>query len=107
MGNASRRKGANGERELVNLLSDALGTVVTRNLSQTRDGGRDILGIPGYAIEVKRCETTRWGAWLEQAQRQAAEGETPVVAHRANGEPWLFLVAMDKDQFCKYVRENL
>jgi len=50
-----RRKGADGERELARLLREALGAGVFRNLDQPRQGGADLLGIAGWAIEVKRA----------------------------------------------------
>jgi Holliday junction resolvase len=103
----SRRKGANGERELIRLLRDELGDIVSRNLSQTRDGGRDILGLPGYAVEVKRCERIELTAWLRQAREQAAEGEVPVVAWRRNGHPWRIYLEMDLLGFCELVREGI
>ena len=57
----SRGKGKRGELEFVNYLRDELGEGITRNLDQTRDGGRDILGVPGFCIEVKRCERFEFG----------------------------------------------
>jgi Holliday junction resolvase len=109
----SRRKGAAGERELIRLLRDELGDIVSRNLSQTRDGGRDILGLPGYAVEVKRCEIGRIAAWKRQAVAQAADDELAVVAWRQNGRPWVFLVEGDEWTsydllgFCELVREGI
>ncbi|MBA2591163.1 MAG: hypothetical protein H0U97_02440, partial [Gammaproteobacteria bacterium] len=48
----SRRKGKAGEREAALLLQDLLGTAVVRNLTQTRDGGHDLIGIAGWSVEV-------------------------------------------------------
>ena len=41
MGKMQRNKGANAERELLSLLNDGLGLNLTRNLTQTREGGAD------------------------------------------------------------------
>jgi hypothetical protein len=41
-GKSSRDKGARGEREFAELLSNELGQVVKRKLGQARDGGDDI-----------------------------------------------------------------
>ena len=49
-------KGKSAERELAKLLGDHLGLELSRNLDQTRDGGYDLIGLPGIALEVKRCE---------------------------------------------------
>lgn len=55
----SRRKGAAFEREVVTLIKDNLGFDCKRNLDQTRDGGHDLLGVPGWAIECKRYSSIK------------------------------------------------
>lgn len=79
MSNSQRRKGAQGERELIGLLRDRLGDLpgLARNLDQARDGGADFT-VAGHAVEVKRAEQFR-AAWIEQAVRQAGD-DVPVVA---------------------------
>src|SRR5512139_224488 len=72
-----RRKGQAAEREVFRLLADQLGTVVTRNLSQTREGGADSISIPGWAIEVKRQEREYVTAWWRQTCDQAAASDPP------------------------------
>ena len=106
MSASQRRKGAHGERELVNLLRDRLGDLpgLCRNLEQSRSGGADIL-LPGYAIEVKRAERFL-SAWIEQAEREAGDC-LPVVAWRRNGKPWRCLLVLDVDQFAEAVRGRL
>tara|TARA_R110000803_G_scaffold12616_3_gene36180 strand:+ start:1170 stop:1568 length:399 start_codon:yes stop_codon:yes gene_type:complete len=54
MGGMSRRKGAAFEREVAGMIRDHLGYECKRNLMQTADGGHDLLGIPGWAVECKR-----------------------------------------------------
>ena len=89
MGRASRNKGAAGERELFALLSDRLGFVVTRNLSQTRDAGCDTLSVPGFTVECKRVESPFQAAWMAQAVAAVHPGhEIPVVFYRASRHPW-------------------
>ena len=89
MSAAQRNKGACGERELFNLLTDYLGFIVKRNLSQTRGGGADCLMVKGWAIEVKRCESLSRPTWWRQAVEQAErEGVQPMLAYRRNKEPW-------------------
>jgi hypothetical protein len=88
-GRMSRNKGARAERELFALLSDRLGCIVTRNLTQTRDAGCDSLSVPGYALECKRVESTFQNAWMTQAIASTRPGhETPVVFYRASRHPW-------------------
>lgn len=104
----SRRKGACGERELLTLLRDQLGDLpeLRRNLEQARDGGADFR-IAGHAVEVKRCERFS-AAWIDQAERQAElHGDVPVIAWRANGKPWRFLLIADMEDFTMRAREKL
>ena len=54
-----RRKGKAGELELARLLRELLGATVARNLAQTRQGGCDLLGLDGWAVEVKRAALPR------------------------------------------------
>ncbi|MBN2644624.1 MAG: hypothetical protein JXR59_04025 [Desulfuromonadaceae bacterium] len=123
MGRAQRNKGATAERELAKLLSDQLGAEVSRNLLQTREGGHDLNGVGGWAVEVKRHETLNLTAWWEQTLRQAQRsGQKPVLAYRQSRRPWSFVVRLcdlcpsltgdctaqlNLDGFCLLVREQL
>jgi len=98
MGAMQRRKGDNAERELFAMLTDELGVVVRRNLTQTcRSGGPDTIDIPGWAVEVKRQEKETLGQWWQQAVAQAA-GRRPILFYRASRQPWRALIAA-KDLF--------
>lgn len=88
MGAAQRTKGAAGERELANLLSDELGVPVKRMLGQERDGGSDI-HLGDLRIQVKRCERMELAAWWKQTLADAGEN-MPVLAYRASRRPWMF-----------------
>jgi len=92
----SRAKGASAERELIKELSEYLGDALTepmkRNLEQTRKGGHDIVGLDGFAIEVKRYKRIKegdivrfWAQAVEQARRVGAE---PVLAYREDFCSW-------------------
>lgn len=86
MSKSQRTKGAGFEREVCALLSDQLGTVVKRNLAQTRGGateGSDIT-IGKFSIECKRRARISFYEWLDQAQRDAGD-KIPVVVARADG----------------------
>ena len=90
-----RRKGARGERELVDLLREYLGADVTRNLMQSREGGADLLGIPGWAIEVKRAARPRLTEWWLQTCSQAATARLkPALCYRLDRQPWRVVVAL-------------
>ena len=92
-GKASRDKGARGERELAELLSHELGTIVKRKLGQARDGGDDIQ-IGKFRIEVKRREKLAIEQWCKQVEAACTTDDVPVVAFRRNGEPWRAVVPM-------------
>lgn len=94
-GKGRRSKGANGEREFAKLLSEKLGIKLERNLEQTRAGGHDLIGLPGIAIEVKRCEQLAINQWWRQAVEQAADGLTPCLAYRQNRKPWMVAVPLN------------
>ena len=53
MGRAQREKGKRGEREVAALIRDLLGYEVRRRVRQ-HDGDSDLVGVPGWSIEVKR-----------------------------------------------------
>jgi len=89
----SRRKGAVGEREVVKLLKDAIGSdEVERNLSQSRDGGSDILlEEHSIAIEVKRVEAFAdydVSKWWNQCVSEKPAGWLPLLLYRKNRGKW-------------------
>lgn len=97
MGKSSQRKGANGERELANLIRDTWGYEVKRG--QVFNHQSDMVGLKGIHPEVKRVEKLNIHKAMEQAREEAKkrkDGE-PCVFHRINREPWL--VTMDLELF--------
>jgi Holliday junction resolvase len=90
----SRQKGASGEREVVHILREELGLEATRNLDQWRAGGHDILGLDGWAIEVKRAKTPRLQEWWEQTVRQAGTSKSPVLWYRLDRKYWRVIVPL-------------
>lgn len=101
----SRRKGANGEREVVRILRQLWEECggnpdyapFKRNLDQWREGGYDILGLRGYAVEVKRVSRATAGLirmWWDQARRQAAMvGLKPLLCYREDRGKWVCMTA--------------
>lgn len=92
----SRAKGKSGERELINQLKHRLpaemGVQLERNLEQTRNGGHDILGLPGWALEVKRYAQVTpadlksfWQQAVDQARRDQSR---PALAFREDRRDW-------------------
>jgi Holliday junction resolvase len=99
----SRRKGADGERELVRQLHEALGVRMVRNLEQSRRGGHDLIPDPDatgpvarslarYAFEVKRhSRATPYllkGWWAQSCAQAERVGLMPCLCYRENREGW-------------------
>lgn len=85
----SKQKGNRGERELAEELRKyGYDTRRGHQFNGLTDEA-DVVGIPGLHIECKRVEK---GLSLEkalgQSERDAREGEVPVVIHRRNHECW-------------------
>ncbi len=95
MSKSERNKGARGERELCRILNDELGTSVKRNLSQTREGGCDIV-LGRFNLEVKRRKGISVHQWMEQAINSCDDAkQTPVVICRGDGKPWLAVMLLE------------
>ena len=99
----SRTKGKTAERELIGelkkLLPEHLTAELSRNLDQTRSGGHDILGLDGWAIEVKRYANVLpadlerfWAQAVEQAQRCQ---QAPVLCYRADRRDWRAVIHIE------------
>lgn len=87
MGGMSRRKGAAFEREVANLIKDHLGLDAKRNLMQTAEGGHDLLGVSGWAIECKRY------ASIKPADVRKFWEQTVMQAHYVEALPCLITKA--------------
>lgn len=87
----SRRKGANGERELAKRLRE-YGYENARRGQQYcgANGDADIVGaLPGIHIECKRVERLNIEDAMAQSKHDARRDEIPVVMHRKNDCEWL------------------
>jgi hypothetical protein len=68
------------------------------------NGDADIVGVPGLHVEVKRQEKMDMYGAMEQAHRDAAEDDVPIVMHRKNRRPWVVIVQTDDLlEFCRTV----
>lgn len=99
----SRRKGADGEREVARLIFDLLGVPMRRRLSQYQCGGFDLESadgdamLSGHAIEVKRAQRATQATvarWWRQTCEQAGERK-PVLWFRGDGEEWRIVCRLD------------
>lgn len=95
MGSASRNKGANGERELSNILRDFYGYETKRGMVFL--GQSDIIGLPGIHIECKRVEKLNIHNAMEQAKEEAEKKKdgVPTVFHRRNRTQWLVTMQLE------------
>lgn len=91
----SRRKGAEGERELANRLKD-YGYDCRRGQQYCgANGDADVVGLPGIHIECKRVEKLNLYDAMAQSVSDAREGETPAVFHRKDRCEWLVTIRLD------------
>ena len=88
MGRSAQRKGADGERELANILKE-YGFGVRRG--QVFNHESDMVGLDGIHPEVKRVEKLNVSAAMRQAvtEAQIRKDGTPTLFHRRNREEWL------------------
>ena len=90
MGRTSQRKGADGEKELVQILN-CNGYPVTWGGSQTYGEVPDVSGLAGVHIEVKRVERLNVPEAMEQSVKDSLRFRDglPALFHRRNHQPWL------------------
>lgn len=100
----SRAKGSAAEREVANLLKE-FGFENARRGQQYSgaNGDADVVGLPGFHIEVKRREKLELQKWYAQASEDAKIDEVPIVVHRKNREKWM--VTMDFRDFLDLLRD--
>lgn len=107
----SRQKGKRNELLLAKTLRE-YGFDARRGVQYNgANGDADVLGIPGFHLEVKAVERLNLEAAYEQSKSDAeAESErkgryiVPVVVHRKNRKPWM--VTMSLDDFIKMYRSG-
>ena len=92
MGAMSRTKGKAGECEVAAILAELTGNQVRRRVRQ-HDGDDDLVGLPGWSVEVKRYASAPLalvaGSWWPQAVEQARmTGSLPVLFYRGDRQPW-------------------
>ena len=91
MSKMQRTKGAQGERELAELIR-TLGIDAARSARNGVDQAEDIMhGIPGVHVECKRVERLNVSQAMKQAT-DAAGRKIPTVWHRRNREAWLVTI---------------
>lgn len=96
MGGMQRRKGAIGEREVVQEMLKR-GVLCRRTVQFCGKPGTaaDVVceGL-GVHIEVKRTENMAWRKSIAQAEHDA-HGQPWVILHRVNGGRWMVIQTLD------------
>lgn len=91
----SKRKGIIGELEVASILRDYGYNTRRGQQFSGANGDADVVGVPGLHIEVKRREQLNIHDAMDQAKRDARQGEIPSVFHRKNNTEWLVTVCLD------------
>ena len=91
----SRQKGARAERMLAHRLTD-LGFPSRRGCQFSgKNGDADVVGVPNVHIECKNVQNLNLRKAMEQSIRDAREGETPMVFHKKDRQPWLVTMSLE------------
>lgn len=100
----SRRKGAEGERELAKVLQEYGYTEAKRGQQFCGiNGNADVIdALPHIHIECKRVERLNLYEAMKQAKRDSKD-KFPAVFHRKNRSNWL--VTMELPDFMKIYQE--
>lgn len=100
----SKRKGADGERELAKKLKE-YGYDCRRGQQYCgANGDADVVGLSGIHIECKRVEKLNIYAAIDQSKLDASLTQSlPAVFHRKNDCEWL--VTMTLDNWIELYRE--
>lgn len=98
----SRDKGKRGENEISKILRGH-GFEARRSQQYAGyNGDADVIGLPGYHLEVKRVEKLNIDKAYEQSERDAKAGEVPLVVYRKNRTKWK--VVIDLENFLKLIK---
>ncbi|MFU7340485.1 hypothetical protein ACM739_29560 [Pseudomonas aeruginosa] len=124
----SRAKGTRVELDFAKLCFEHLGIKVERNLEQSRAGGYDLTGLPGWAPEIKgRAEFPSKAEFLRmwaQTLDQAGDALKPLLAIKANRRGWTCFIdaaelrpdiyepgkswiCLEPEDFFQYVRSTM
>lgn len=87
----SKSKGKRGELEWARFCRDQ-GYDCRRGQQYSGIEGEDVVGLPGIHCEVKRTERLSLYDAMDQARRDATDGQLPIVAHRRNRSDWLVVM---------------
>lgn len=102
----SKQKGARGERAIAKILREH-GYDNARRTAQycgKTEESSDVVGLPGFHVEVKCVEHLNIYNAIEQAKRDNGDSKNiPVVFHKKNNKQWL--CTLDLEEFLKIIQE--
>ena len=99
----SRQKGARFERTLAAKFREYGYNCRRGQQYSGANGDADVVGLPHIHVEAKAQERMQLYDWIEQAKRDARNGELPVVFHKKNHCE--ILASMPLDVFMEIYRE--
>ena len=88
----SRAKGKRGEIEFIKAHLLEHWPQACRNLDQFGDSKEDVLNVAGCHWQVKRTESLKLWAAIQQAETEAREHDLPIVAFRRNRSKWYCVI---------------
>lgn len=104
----SRQKGKKGESDVAHFFQDK-GFEARRGQQYCGlQGDADVVGVPYLHLEVKRTNHLHLDSAMEQSQRDAREGEVPVVVHRKDRQEWRITLTLEDFMpfFMAYVEQQ-
>ena len=91
----SRRKGAEGEREIAHILQEKGFEARRGQQFCGKNGDADVVGLDGIHMEIKRVENLNIYNAMAQSKSDARDGEIPTVIHRRNRDEWKVTMLLD------------
>lgn len=72
------------------------------------NGDADVVGVPYLHLECKAVQKLNLDKAMEQSQRDAREGEIPVVVHRKDRQDWRITMTLEDFMpfFMAYVEQQ-
>jgi len=96
------KKGKKGEWEFATFLKQYGFDARRGQQHKGTPDSPDVIGLPGFHIEVKRSEYLSIYPAYEKAVEEADPETIPIVAHRKNKKKWL--IFMSAEDFVKLIK---
>ncbi len=89
-----RSKGNRSELEVIEILK-AHGYPAYRNWQSGGQGGNDVLGLPGFGVEVKNQQRLNIWAAIAQCKDAASPTDIAAVVFRRNNHEWMAAIPFE------------